>query len=157
QPSQVLELDRLDQVVVEARLPGAAAVLLLPPAGQSHQQGAPAALLPDPPRRLVAIELRQLDVEEGEGRLQRPPPPNRPQAVVGGLDVVAQQAQQQGEAVGGVLVIVHDQDAPPRQGGWFLRGVPQPAAFGGVGIYGEHSRSSSPPQGTGPVCAFIAL
>ena len=107
---QALGVHRLDQVVVEARLAGAAQVVLLAVAGQGHQQGPIRALqLPEPPGHLVAVHARQPDVEEdhvgrvGDRRLERG------RAVVGELGLVAAGPEQPGQEPGPVDVVVHDE------------------------------------------------
>src|SRR5262245_60106857 len=61
------EVDRLHQMRVESRLPGAAPVVLLTPSGHRHEQdGLPPRRLPDLARDVIAVEPRQADVQQDD-------------------------------------------------------------------------------------------
>ena len=57
---------RLDQVGVEARLLAALAIVLLAVTGERDEPAAPAELIADAPRQLVAVHDRKADVEDGD-------------------------------------------------------------------------------------------
>src|SRR6185369_17807615 len=68
-PLQFREIQRLDQVVVNAGLCGALAVGLLAPAGQRDDlRPPPRALRPDLLRRLVTAQSRQTEVHDDHVR-----------------------------------------------------------------------------------------
>src|SRR5258706_14327383 len=85
------EIDRLGEMRVEARLAGAAPVVLLSPAGLRPQlqiasflRGAQAA------RHLEAIHARHAEIEEHDLGPESPRLPDRRRAVVRRLDLVAE-------------------------------------------------------------------
>ena len=80
--------------MIETRFLGAATILLLAPAGDGDQHHASTAiLLPDPASRLVAVQLRQAEVQEDHLRLERRRRSYGFQAVVSRVDLVAHHAQ----------------------------------------------------------------
>src|SRR5262249_21606560 len=90
QPLQGTRLDRLDEVLVEAGFLRAAAVVLLAPPRHGDDEGAPApGLLPDAAAGVVAVELRQADVEQHHVGAERLGQLQGLEAVVGRARVVA--------------------------------------------------------------------
>ena len=110
---QLLRVDRLDEVPVEAGLGRPTPIGLLAPAGQRHEEGSlEPGPGPQPPGHLVAVHLRHADVEQDHlgpeflGRFQGRG------AVVGDAHLLAVEPRQQpGQAVRRIGVVVHDQDA----------------------------------------------
>ena len=109
---QRAEFDRLGHVVIEARVARAATVVFLAPAGHGDQHHLRAArLVSDPPRHLVAAQFRQSDIQQDHIRLEGGRGADGFQSVVRGVHLVAHHAQQYRETVGGIGIVIHDQDA----------------------------------------------
>ena len=105
-------LDRLDDVVIEAGLVRAAAILVLAPAGQGDDGGPlQAGLAAEPAADLVAVHAGHADIEQDElgAEVDRLAQGGRP--VVGHADLLPGQLQQHAQAHGRVNVVVHDQYA----------------------------------------------
>src|SRR5207253_7951004 len=117
QLEQHAEVRRLGEVVVEARLAGLELVVFLAPAGDRDQQHVAAAALAHVARDVIPRELRQADVQERHGGLELVRGRDRLGAVVGDAHLVPHHPEQGGEAVGGILVVVDDEDARVRFGG----------------------------------------
>src|SRR5689334_2908214 len=84
-PGPVARLRRLDHVVVEPRLPGALARLVLAVAGQRHQrQPGAALLLAEPPGHLEPVHPRHPQVQDHQVRAAGARRLDGPGAVVGG-------------------------------------------------------------------------
>src|SRR6185369_5281604 len=65
QLGELVEVQRFDQVRIEPSLPRTPAVRVLPPTGQCDERNSAApGLGADPPRNLVAIELRHADIQQ---------------------------------------------------------------------------------------------
>ena len=148
-------VDRLDQVVVEAGLPRAAPVLLLPPAGQrdEHDAARPTAArgCGGRPRSRSASACR---CRAGPRRAGTPPPPRPPPGRRARCATsLPMSSQQHRQAVGRVPVVVHDQDAAPgRRGAGRRRRARRPAAAGG-GAGGPAGGRRTRCPGRGPRCA----
>ncbi len=70
QSAQHFEIGRLREVVVEAGVVRATAVVVLPVAGQRHEQHHPAkTLLPNRAGHFIAVHSRQADVEQDDFRM----------------------------------------------------------------------------------------
>ena len=92
-------------------------IVLLPVASAGHDDhtGAP-RLRPDAAARFIAVQLWQSDVEQKHFGVVSLRLRDGFQPVVRCPHLVPQQAQQQGQALGGVTVIVHDKNADGRRG-----------------------------------------
>ena len=109
---QLGRVEGLDEVVVGAG-PQAADLLFHLALGGQHDDrdvGAGAFLGPDLRRHLVAVELRQHDVEEHEGGVIGAPHPEALRPVAGDDDVVALLAKRVREKPLDVRVVVDDED-----------------------------------------------
>jgi len=108
-------------VVVEARFARTAAIFLVSPAGDGDEHHVASLRPANPLGHIVAVDLRQRDVEQHDlGReIQRLV--DRFLAVVGHAHVVAQRLQEHGEAVGRVGVVVNHENAV--SDGFLLRSV----------------------------------
>ena len=106
----------LYEMMVEPGFRRAAAIFLLSPAGQRRQHNVlQAGLLPQPASDFVAVHPRHPDVEEYDiGRIALRHLQRR-RAAVGYPDLVALQLEQHGEAIGGVLIVIHDQQPMARR------------------------------------------
>ena len=113
---QRVVIDGLGQVVIEAGGEGALAVLLLAVARDGDDRGLLGRLVaPQLPDDLVAVQAGQADVQEDEpgSESARRLDPRRP--VIGRLHVMSEQAQQPGQRLGEVDVVIDDQDPGPRR------------------------------------------
>ncbi len=97
---------------VEAGIPGAVAILELAVTRDGHQQRFPEIeVLAQTARHLQAVQLGKADVEQDHVGTEGPRLLHGCQAVMGGMDLMAAQAEQQGQAVGCVAVVIDDQDS----------------------------------------------
>jgi hypothetical protein len=107
-----------------SRFMGPAAVLLLTIAGQGHHQRlAQRGLLPQPAGRLVAVHAGPADVQQHDLGGRAPCRGECRRAILGDLYLVPLQAQQHGEAVSRIRVVVHHQDAAGRRRGAMAIGL----------------------------------
>ena len=115
QREQLVGVERLGQVQVEAGLAGTALIVVLAPAGHRDQQHAGAPVEgAQPARQLVAVQARHADVQHhhlgpfalGHGE--------RLEAVAGDADGVPRKAQPGREALARVGVVFGDEDARAR-------------------------------------------
>src|SRR5690349_11515923 len=111
QLEQRLVVDRLGEMVIETRLARAPAVLFLAPAGDRHDQDGVAALGAQAPRDLVARQLGHADVEEHDVRIEIARRLEGLEPVVGDAHHVAAHLEQHAQALGGVRVVVDNEDA----------------------------------------------
>ena len=100
----------VDQMVVEARLPGAPTCLLVSVSGDRDQDRVPAALLlPKPGRKLVAIHPGESDIEEHHLRSMLAGGDERLLAAVGNPRIVARELQEFGHPVRRVHSVLDDE------------------------------------------------
>src|SRR5688572_31728591 len=106
-----LGLDRLREVMVEASVPRALAIGILAPARDGNERG-PAHLraLPQRPGDLVTAHAGKADVHQHDLRTERCRELDRGAAFVGELHLMTHEAKQHGKALGGIRVIVDDED-----------------------------------------------
>jgi hypothetical protein len=99
-------------MVIETRCQGFSLVFFLPPARQSDYADSGATwLFADSLASLVTVQLGQTDVEQDGVRLKSQGLLDGGLAIVGDVDRVAQQSQRECQHAGGILVVVHDQNA----------------------------------------------
>src|SRR5262245_50095613 len=105
------QVERLQQHVVESGLQAAAAVLLTSePRNGNEERVQQADFLSQTTSDRIAVHRRQGEVQQhdvGQGRAGQSKGGG---AVVGGAGLVPQHGYDQGQAVGGVVVIVYNQD-----------------------------------------------
>src|SRR5581483_10573792 len=90
QPDQGIVIDRLDQMVMKARFPRAATIVLPPVSGNGDEYRRLAdVLLAKPGDHLVAVHSRQPDIEQDELRPMRARGLDRVGAVRCGPDIMA--------------------------------------------------------------------
>jgi hypothetical protein len=109
---QLVEVDRLDEVGCEARRFGPLAIAILSPAGDGHERdvvkiGPSANSL----GRLKAIHDWHAKIEQYGLGTETINFGKRRGPIVNDADFIPQQAQQAAKAVGGVGVVIYDQDA----------------------------------------------
>src|SRR5258706_5210131 len=115
--SEVAELYRLYEMVVEARLGALPAVLGLSPTGECDEHDAvEVALLADARGELEAVQPGHGEIEQRDLGTERAHLLQSRCPVVRDQHLDAVQAQQQRETVGGVAIVVDDEKAPPRGG-----------------------------------------
>src|SRR5262249_42504808 len=111
QDLEVLEVDGLHEVGVEAGLLGTAGVLLLAVASHRDEHDpAEILVLPASAGDLVAVHAGQADVEEDEVGPAAADQFEGGRAVVGHLDILAERAEEDAQAVGVGAVVVDDED-----------------------------------------------
>ena len=104
---------RLDEMAVEAGFLRPAAVLRLAPSRQSDQHHLPSPrLLPESSAHFVTVQSRQADIEEHHIRPEPLRLFDRGFSIVSGMGFMPGHFQEQRQRLGGVLVVVDDQDAP---------------------------------------------
>ncbi len=107
---------RLDQMTVEFALPDAPQSFLLAPAGQSNECQVPElGTLSDPASHFVTVHGRHGDIQEHHLRFVALECFDRCLTVVDDTNVRADQLEQRGQTVGGIAVVIDDQDAARRQ------------------------------------------
>lgn len=111
--AQLLEVDRLSHVHVEARARRAAAVVLRAVAGERDEEHPGAALGANLPRDLISIELRQPDVHERDLRAMTQRSLDALPAVGRLEDLVPVVLEQHAQHLARVVVVFDDQDAAP--------------------------------------------
>jgi len=98
---------------VKSRLPCAATVLCLSPAGQRDQYNfAAIGELTEAPGGLITDHFRHSEVQEDDLGFEGGGDFRRLSPVVSHANIHGQDFQQHDEAVGHVRIVVHDQDAP---------------------------------------------
>src|SRR5207245_543085 len=101
----------LHEVVVEPGLEGPALVLLAPVARQGDEEDpAEARLLTQPPGELVAVQAREPEVGENDIGRDRRHRPEGGEPVEGHLHLVPPALEHRGEALGRVLMVLHEED-----------------------------------------------
>ncbi len=99
-------------MVVETSFRRAAAIFLLSPARERRQHNfLQAGLLSQPACDLVTVHARHSDVQEDNIWCIIPRHLERRRAAKGYPDLVALQPEQHDEAVGGVLVVINDEQS----------------------------------------------
>src|SRR5690348_3102062 len=107
-----VEVERLREVMVEARFLRAPLVLALAPSGDRHQHHRAAPVRgADRARHVVAVVLRHADIEKRDVRTKRFCLDERPRAIVGDAHIVAVEREQRREARCGVAVVVGNKNA----------------------------------------------
>src|SRR5436189_6419205 len=108
-------VDRLGHVVVKAGVPREAPMPILSVAGERYEDRVPEPdLFTEAPSDLKTIHLRHADVEQdnlgtvGGGDLERRP------SVVRRRDIVTEVAHELRERLGGVAIVINDQDPARR-------------------------------------------
>jgi len=111
-------VDGFDHVVVEAGVFGALFVGVLSPAGDGDEgDGGGPGVLAEGADEVVAVDFGEADVEECDVGAEVFDGDESVGAVVGDADVVAGHSEEHGEGVGGVAVVVDDDDAEGGRGG----------------------------------------
>ena len=106
-------------MMLEAGVPGAALVFVLPPPAQGDEDhGVSPGLRADLATRLVAVELRHPDVEQSHLGLKGRRDRHRLRPVLSGAHVVSQMPQEVGERRHRVLVVIGHQYPVATEGGW---------------------------------------
>src|SRR3989449_6197261 len=101
----------LHEVVVEPGLERAALVLLAPVARQGDEEDpAEARLLPQLPGELVPVHAREPEVGEHDIGRERRRRPEGGESVEGHLHLVTPALEHRGEALGRVLMVLHEED-----------------------------------------------
>src|SRR6202034_4123825 len=90
-------IDGLDQVVVEARLSGAEAILVLAVAGDGDDHDIPESVAAKLACDLIAVHAGQADVEEDEFRPEVEGFGDGGRPVISGANVIAQELEQLGQ------------------------------------------------------------
>src|SRR5688500_14214305 len=107
-----VDVRRLDEVVIEAGRDRLCLLLGMTPTGEGDDEHRAAPRLgPYSARDLVAVQLRQADVEQHHFRPQGPRELQRRRASVRRVGLVALELEQARERIGGVAVVVDDEDA----------------------------------------------
>ena len=84
-----LRSNRLGQVVVETRVERAAPVLFLAPAGHRNENDAPSPRrCPNVPSQLIAVDIRQTDIQQKRVRMERFGELKRPTSTICRLHMV---------------------------------------------------------------------
>src|SRR5438093_9083084 len=114
---QLLErggIDRLGDVLIEARFAGAAEVPIFPVTAEGDEECvAEPKLMAHALRDFVPVHLRHGDVEKHDIRPTEPGAVEGLRPIVGGRDVVPAVAKQLPEGFGGIDIVVDDEDSPP--------------------------------------------
>jgi hypothetical protein len=114
--SHGLELRRLHEVMIESRLAYAQAIRRSAVARKRHDgRAARKRMRAEQSDDLVAVYVRQAEVEENEVRPKHVDAIERGLAIGSDVNVVSQHANQSAEAHRGRLMIVHDEDATWRR------------------------------------------
>src|SRR6266566_9219924 len=115
---QLLErggVDRLGDVLIEARFAGEAKVPIFAVTAEGDEQRvAKSKLVAHALRDLVPVHLRHGDVEKHDIRRAKPGAVQGLGPIVRGRDLVPAVAEQVPEGFGGIDIVVNDEDPPPR-------------------------------------------
>src|SRR3954468_9248936 len=114
QGEQRVEVDRLEKVVVNTRLPGASEGLIVSVSAQGNQDRVPAALLlPEPRRQFIAIHPGEPDVQEDHLRSVLAGGDEGLLAAVGYPRIVARHPQEFGHPARRVHSVLDDEHPEP--------------------------------------------
>ncbi len=123
--TELVEIDGLHEMVVDACLARAPAVFLLAPAGERDQrQVAAVGALPRTPRDLEAVHAGHADVEQHHRGPKGFELVERGRPVAGGVHVGAEALEQHREALRSVAAVVDDENALRGERGLARAGLP---------------------------------
>src|SRR5690349_17558566 len=98
---------------VESRGTGPPAILLLSPAGHRDERDVAQVLVfAYATRHLEPVETRHAEIEKDDGRPEFAKRGERREAVVDDAHVRAEHLEQRAQTIGGVAVVVDDEDTP---------------------------------------------
>src|SRR5262245_25279413 len=112
-------------MMIKTGLPRADAILLVAPAGECHKREPGWIFGPEPPGDLIAIHSGHSKIEKDQIRLIGRYGFEGLHAAKGSLGIMPTQAKEHGQALGGIDIVIDDENPPPgsvRCAGWFLGG-----------------------------------
>ena len=108
---QGVRFDWFDDVVIKAGVVGAAPILFLAPAGERDENDTgQTGLFAQAPRYFVAVHHGHANVQKDDLRLEGPRLVECRRPLEGDMYVAALHSEEQGEALGGIPIVVDDQN-----------------------------------------------